>query len=367
MISRRSFVEASLAGAAVSCGRKPTRLDGYAYVANQDGNTIAVVDLAAFAVTRYIRLDASPTAIISHPKRPFIYVLTPKTGTLHEIDVNSLAVVRKVEAARSALSMRMDPAATAIWVLSSEARKLVRVPFDSFRPEAQIQLPYEPVDFDLSERSLAGISYGPAGSIGLVHLPTQTLERPVRVADRVGSVAFRSGGDALLVANTSGRMLSLYQAPGSRIITHLPLAVRPDYFCFNQDGGQMFITGEGMDAVVIVYPHHVPQVAETALAGRAPGAMGVSTDFLFVANPMTGDVAVFKIDSRKLVAIAAVGSEPSFIAVTRNNRFALVLNRKSGDMAVIRIDAVKPSRNRSVGLFTMIPVGSRPVCAVIRS
>jgi DNA-binding beta-propeller fold protein YncE len=127
-----------------------------------------------------------------------------------------------------------------------------------------------------------------------------------------------------------------------------------------------------MDAVVIVYPHHVAQVAETALAGHAPGAMGASQDHLFVANPATGDVGVFKIGTRKLIAIAAVGTEPSFITVTPNNQYALVLNQKSGDMAVIRIDAVKLdavklNRNRSVGLFTMIPVGSKPVCAVVRA
>ncbi len=71
--------------------------------------------------------------------------------------------------------------------------------------------------------------------------------------------------------------------------------MRPDNLCFNRsttggtDGGQLFITGEGLDGVVIVYPYHTPEVAETVLAGHAPGAMAASGAFLFVASPLAGD------------------------------------------------------------------------------
>ena len=71
----------------------------------------------------------------------------------------------------------------------------------------------------------------------------------------------------------------------ARIIVNLPLAVRPDNLCFNRDGGQLFITGEGRDAVVVVFPYYVPQVAETVLAGHAPAAMAASATHLFLANP----------------------------------------------------------------------------------
>ena len=53
-------------------------------------------------------------------------------------------------------------------------------------------------------------------------------------------------------------------------VVRLPLAVRPDNMCLGGGGGQLFITGEGMDAVVAVYPYQT-QVAATLLAGHAPG------------------------------------------------------------------------------------------------
>ena len=77
------------------------------------------------------------------------------------------------------------------------------------------------------------------------------------------------------------------------------------------------------------------------------------------------------VETGKLVALVQVGREPRQIVITPDNEYALVLNEKSGDMAVIRIfslggnqvggDRVK--RYKSAPLFTMIPVGERPVSA----
>jgi YVTN family beta-propeller protein len=144
------------------------------------------------------------------------------------------------------------------------------------------------------------------------------------------------------------------------------MPVRPDYLCVNNDGGQLFVTGDGGDAVAVVYPYHTPEVAKTVLAGHAPGAMAVSDKLLFVASPQSGDVSILDISTVKLVAVVQTGTDPCFVTVTPDNQYALVLNRKSGDVAVLRVANIKPNLYRSAGLLTVIPVGSKPVSAVVR-
>ena len=68
--------------------------------------------------------------------------------------------------------------------------------------------------------------------------------------------------------------------------------------------------------MVVVYPYHTPEVAETVLAGHAPGPMAASLAYLFAASPESGDVNILEINSRKVVAVASVGADPSFITVT---------------------------------------------------
>src|SRR5260221_8774082 len=105
---------AAIAGCA---SRKAAGFPGHAFVANQDGQAIAAVDLTAFAVVRHIRIDGRPTEVVAHPLTPSVYVLTPENGSLHEIDSGKLAFKRKVVLSHSAHSMRLAPDGKSILVL----------------------------------------------------------------------------------------------------------------------------------------------------------------------------------------------------------------------------------------------------------
>ena len=188
----------------------------------------------------------------------------------------------------------------------------------------------------------------------------------------IGSLRFRADGELLLVANLHTRSLTALSVPDLRLVTELPLAMQPENLCFSADGGQLFVSGEGMDGVAIIFPYRVLQVDQTVLAGRDPGVMAVSENpaYLFVGSASGSDVCILNIDTRKMVGIVDVAQKPGFITVTPDSQYALVLNQRSGDMAVIHISAFRlnpeASRTKSgAGLFTMIPVGADPVHAAV--
>jgi YVTN family beta-propeller protein len=125
-----------------------------------------------------------------------------------------------------------------------------------------------------------------------------------------------------------------------------------------------------MDAVVVVHPYQT-EVAETVLAGHTPGAVAISAspEYLFAANPESGDVTVLEVATRDVLAAVKVGQEPCFITFTPDDQYALVVNRRSGDLAVIRLATITQGgsqrRSRTAPLFTMVPVGVGPVSAVV--
>ncbi len=338
-------------------------------MANEEGRAIAAVDLALFAVTRYIRLDGAPTAIVADPSRQAAYALTPDNGLIHEIRADRLALGRTLRVARSAVSMRLSADSQWIYVLARDPRHLVAVSLKDFRVAWSASLGGDPFDFDIAPTdSHAAVSYGKTGAIQLIDLVARRAAQPETITQEAGTLRFlgnREKVESLLVADVSGQMLQALQAPSGRLITKLPLAVRPEHFCFNADGGQLFITGDGMDAVVIVYPYYTPQIGETVLAGRSPGAMAASSTMLFVANSKSGDISIFNIDSRRMVGVAPAGTNPSFVTVTPDDQYALVLNEDSGDMAVLWIPALTRRHGRISPLFNMIPVGSKPVAAAV--
>jgi YVTN family beta-propeller protein len=364
-LTRRALLvgTAALAG----CARRKNRgFPGYAFVANAGARTVAAVDLSAFVLAKQIGMDSAPGAVLSNPQRPGLYVLMPEIGAVCEIDAAKLAVVRKTRLGNPAVAMRLAADGKSLWVL--QARALVRLEGSRLRPAQTIKLPGVAGDFDLTSDGRGVVSFAAERRLALVRLATGTVEHVIDAGCEPSLVRFQGDGKQVLAGSRADRSLAIFDAASGRTTVRLPLPVEPVNCCFNSDGGQMFVTGPGMDGVVIVYPYQT-EVGETILAGRTPDGMAVSgtPQYLFVANPESGSVTVLDIETRKLVGAMAVGQEPRHILITPDDRYALVLNWRSGNMAVIRIAAFTERRHRTdpAPLFTIVPVGAQPVSAAV--
>jgi YVTN family beta-propeller protein len=362
----------SLASAA--CSRKTRGFSGLAFIANQGGRAVAVVNLAALALVRHVHLDADPTVVLTGPARPAVYALTPRTATLYDIDPVALAVQRRARLGSEPSQIRLQPDGAALWAVCAGGRQLVRIPADTFRPDRPIPLPLPAADFDFGPADgpaagLIAVSFGDAGEAALISLKTGRAVHSFQQGSALGKLRFRKDGMLLMAGDVGANRLAIFDVPRRRLAVQLPLPLRPEFFCFKADLGQLFLSGRGMDAVVAVYTYQT-EIGATMLAGRAPGFLAASSsapDYLFAANPTSGNVTILDIQSQRVIAVATVGKEPCHIAITPNNEYALVLNRQSGDMAVLHVGTLVARRTRSIPILTMVPVGSEPVSAVVRA
>ena len=362
MIARRAFLLGPIA--ALSCGRRrATAFPGYAFIAVQGENSIAVVDLTRFSVTRQIRLESTPSLVVADQGRGAIYVLAERPAAVYEIDPVALRVKRKIALPGTAISMQLLPTGGFLCVLSRSPNFLVQVQLDKFEIASRIKLPGAPDSFNLSRDGLlAAATFPEIQSVAVVDLAANAVARVRSSGPDARAVLFRFDGRQMLIANRSERMLTIVDVKTGDMIVRLPLPVEPQHYCVKADGGQIFISGAGMDAIVVVHPYET-EVAETRLAGKAPGAMAISQnpEYLFAANPQSDAVTVLEVETRDVLAAVNVGREPCHISFTPDNQYALVMNYQSGDMAVIRVPAIKQSRAKTAPLFTLIPVGARPV------
>ncbi len=368
VIGRRWFLYSSVGFLAGCRKKRASGYPGYAFVSNYDGKAVAAVDLNIFAVTKHIPMDAEPGAILAHHERDAVYVLQPGTGVVAEIQPSTLSVRRTARAGTKALDMRFSTDGRHLWVLYREPRSLVRFSLDTLSSDGAVALNGDPGNFEISPAGkLGAVCFPEEGKVSLVDLEAMRARAPLALGTRLTKTIFRKDGALLLVGVAAPSSLAVINTATEQVMVRLPLAVEPQNFCYKADGGQLFITGPGMDAVAVVYPY-TTEVARTALAGHGLGSMAESLapGYLFVANPGSGDVSILDIDTLRVLARASVGADPGSILITPDNQYALILNRRSGDMAVIRISAVTARRSRSVALFNVIPVGSMPVGAAIR-
>ena len=359
---RRQF----LLGAAsfVACGPKLAKpFNGAAYIASQAARAVSVVNLSRFRLSKQIALDAEPTAVLANETR--VYALTPSNGTVTEIDAATGSVERRHRMAANAVSMRIAPDGKSLWLLARDPQALIQLDLKSQRVGRTIKLTRPVLDFDLSTRAPLAVIGSPAA---LINLETGRTERTLGIEGDTIPIRFRPDGKQVIAAHASARLLSIADVDTGRLMVKLPMPLEPERFCFSTDnGGQMFVTGRGMDAVVIVSPYHTA-VDETLLAGRAPGSMTVDANNLYVANPETGDLTVIAIADRRLLAKIPVGQDPVQVIVTPDGQYVLSLNRGSSDLSVIRISKIGSDlRGKGAPLFTVVPLGATPVSAAVCS
>jgi len=367
-----------LAGSAAALGcshPKATGFRGLCFVANEAGRSIGVVDLTHFRIRKRIPLGAAPTQVLAHPTEHRAFVLCRDGGALFEIDAVKLVVVRQARDGNTAVGMQISPANDAVWVLYRDPAALVEFPFATMRPGRRIRLGSAPDAFDVNG-TRALVASTASRTVTVASLEAGAIVRTSTMADEPSLVAFRKDGRHFFTASRPDRALTIFDSRTCQTVVRLPLPVEPRQFSLKPDGGQLFISGAGMDAVVVVYVYDT-QIAETLLAGRKPGAMA-ATDvpgYLMVANPETNTVTVLDLDNNgRLVASVNVGEEPRSIVITperpNQDQYALVLNEKSGDVAVIRLKSLPQdaeSRRRPTPLFNLIPVGEKPVSAAVLS
>jgi hypothetical protein len=344
---------------------------GYCLVANRSGGSVGVVDLLRFRLRRQIPLDAEPSEIVAHPSAPKAFVLSPETGTVWEIDTERLAVSRRVRIASRALNMSLEPGGKALWILSREPAELVELPFDSFTPRRRVRLPWTPNGFTLGDTNLAAIASYANRSIAIVSLDRGAIDRVIDAKDEPSILHFRKDGAQLIAGSHPDRALTIIDAVSGKTVVRLPVGIAPRNFCPDNTGGQLYVTGDGMDAVVVIYPYET-EVGQTILAGHAPGSMAVTlgdSPLLLVANPENDRITALDATNtgKSLVTVVDVGQEPHRIVITPDNEYALALNRRSGDLSVIRRISLSNGRpfRRPTPVFTMVPVGEEPVAAVV--
>jgi YVTN family beta-propeller protein len=358
------------------CGRsKGSGYSGYALIATSGEDSLGVVDLTAFRLLPTIPLGAPPTAVISAPSIGCSYVLTPSTNSVHVIDQTlSRVATHRLGESLSQIQLTFDN--RMLLALRHRSRELIVAETGYGKSGAaaaalpilrRFKLDAEPVGFDISRTGYAAVYTSEPGVVDLFHLATGERTR-ARLPDRIGTLRFREDGKLLLAARPQDRSITALDVPSLRTVVELPLAMRPDNLCFGVQGGQLFVSGAGMDAVAIVFPYNT-LVDQTLLAGRDPGVMVCSENpsYLFVASASGSDLTVVNVDTRKVIGVVEVGGKPAYLAITPDNQYALALNETTGGMAVIRIPAIRIiNRTKSgVALFTILNVGSKPVHAAI--
>jgi PQQ-dependent catabolism-associated beta-propeller protein len=309
---------------------------GRAYVTNEDGESVSVLDTDKAEVVATVNVGKRPRGIkLSHDGRQLF------------VAVSGLPKCPPSVPDEECAKLKRDLTADGIAVIDTATLKLVKL----------LKSGSDPEQFDLSHdgRRLF-VANEDTGTLTVVGIDSGNVEAIVPVGKEPEGVRVTPDGRWIIVTSESGNAIYLIDAHSLKMVKSVTVGKRPRDVAFASDGKTVYVSGE-FDASL--YKTSIPDSdSATKLLQLRPEArpMGLVLDAqhkrLFMSTGRGGTVAVVSLESPKLVSEIQVGARPWGIALSGDGRRLYTANGSSNDVTIVDTTTLQ--------VIKRVPVGKSP-------
>ncbi|MBM0106122.1 beta-propeller fold lactonase family protein [Steroidobacter sp. S1-65] len=318
---------------------------GRAYVSNEDGQSVSVLDLAS----------NTSIATVEVGKRPRGLKLSPDGSRLF-VAVSGLPKCPPSVPDEVCAKRERDLKADGIAIVDTVEHKLIKV----------LAAGSDPEQFAMSaDGKRLYVANEDVGLMSVVDVDVGKVLAKVKVGLEPEGVGVSPDGRWVLVTNESDNSVSVIDTKTLEVKQHVTVGKRPRDMAFSPDGSVAYVSGE-LDASL--YRMAVPAgepVQRVLQLREAAKPMAVVLDDarkrLYLSTGRGGTVAV--VDTKqapktyRLIKEIEVGARPWGIALTVDGRFLYTANGPSNDVTVVDTTALS--------VVKRIPVGKTPWGVVI--
>jgi len=313
---------------------------GRAYVSNEDGHTVTVIDTDKNEVIATVPVGKRPRGIaLSHDESQLYIALSglPKCPpTVPDAECEKLG---------------RDLKADGVAALDTRTFKVTKV-FDAGS---------DPEQFDLGPDGRLYVANEDVATATVLDTRTGAIIARVKVGEEPEGVRVSPDGRHVLVTNESDNSVSVIDTGTLKEVNHIVVGKRPRDAVFTPDSRIAYVSGEFDSSVNrIRVPEGSPE--RVVQLGKDAKPMALKMDWerkrLYVSTGRGGTVAVIDISGTpKLIQEIPVGQRPWGIALSTDGTRLYTANGPSNDVSVIDTTTLK--------VIKKIPVDKSPWGVVI--
>ncbi len=312
-----------------------------AYVSNEDGQSVTVLDTA----------KDEPVATIPVGKRPRGMKLN-RDGSRLFVAVSGLPKCPPTVPDEECAKLERDLKADGVAIVDTAALKLINV----------LAAGSDPEQFDLSaDGKRLFVANEDAATTSVLDLDSGKVTARIAVGREPEGVVVSPNGQWVLVTNESDNSISVIDTHTLKVVNSIVVGKRPRDLAFTPDSRTAFVSGE-FDASLyrIGVPEGKPVERVLQLRKEArPMAVVLDAprDRLYMSTGRGGTVAIVDVRGPKLLTEVKVGTRPWGIALSSDGRRLYTANGPSNDVSVIDTATLRTVKT--------IPVGRSPWGVVI--
>jgi YVTN family beta-propeller protein len=311
---------------------------GRAYVSNEDGETVSVLDTGKDEVI----------ATIAVGKRPRGLKLN-RDGSLLYVAVSGLPKCPPSVPDKECAKLKRDVQADGIATIDTATLKLTRL----------LKSGSDPEQFDLSrDGKRLYISNEDSAQASVLDTTSGAIIKTIPIGHEPEGVRVSPNGKWVIVTSETDNTVSIVDTTSLEVLKTASVGVRPRDLAFTPDSKTIYVSGEGdasLSRVPIPAGEPVTRVLELRKEARP---MGVVFDAMrkriYTSTGHGGTIAVAELqgDGVKLLKEIAVGARPWGIALSRDGRRLYTANGPSNDVTIVDTS--------SLSVLKKVPVGKGP-------
>jgi YVTN family beta-propeller protein len=326
-IQAANAVTATITGFNAPCGVAVTPNSAYAYVTNEGGNTVSVINTATNTVTATVTVGSNPYGIALNSNGVYAYSVNTGSGTVSVINTATNTVIATVNVGYRPFRAAVTPNGAYAYVTN----------------------------------------YG-SNTVSVINTATNTVTATVNVGSYPYDVAFTPNGAYAYVTNQYGDTISVINTATNTVTATIPVGFDPFGAAFTPNGDYAYVTKyssvSGGTNTVSVIATATNTVTTTITVGVNPSKVAVTPNgaYAYVTNQgdatvQSGTVSVINTATNTVTATIPVGNGPYDVAFTPNGAYSYVVNQYGNSVSVISTGTVSsaptPTSAGLVGYWNM--------------
>ena len=304
---------------AINTGNTPIRATitatpinaGFAYIANENSNTISVINTTTNTVVADLKAGSNPFGVSVSPDGSAVYVGNYSSGNVSVINTATLGITT-IPVGLNPEGVAVSPDGSTLYVANNGSNN-VSVINIATNAATTIAVGRNPGGLCLSaDGSMLYVANENSNTVSVITTANNTATGTILVGTYPQTVAVSPDGSKLYVSNFYSNGISVISTVTSQVITTIPVGTGPTGLVVSPDGSRVYAVIHGTVSVSVIDAGSNTVIASIPV-GVAPEGISLNQDgsLLYVTGEGSNNVTVVNTTTNAVVTSITVDAAPS--------------------------------------------------------
>lgn len=320
---------ATLAGLITAFGAgaqaAPAPASVYAYVAAQNGNTVAVIDTSSNTVTATIPVGLTPTSVALTPDRASLYVANGSSNSVSVVSTATNTVTATIPVGNIPYGIAITPDGAFAYVANLRSHNVSVIDTATHTVVTTVAVGLNPMGVAITpDQAFVYVTNQSSDSVSVIDTATNTVVTTVAAGRFPGPVAASPDGAFVYVGiffSPGVGGVSVVDRSNNTVIKQVVTGNQPSGIAFSADGTSAYVANFVGSSVSAIDTATIEVVATISSSeARTPAGVAITPNgaFAYAANFNSNNVSVIDTATNTITALIPGVSGPGSIAITPN-------------------------------------------------